>query len=170
MTDAMSDSITRSVDVPVPTQQAWDGFVRDFARWWPREHCFFGEPALDHVFIDLDGGIWGEVTRDGRTLPWGAVIAAQAPDHLLLGWQMDATVSPWVPEPDHARASIVEIGFQPLKQGTRVTLTHRDFARQGAEHASAMRAVMIGMDRWAEWLADYARSLCHDRDDGPASV
>ena len=157
------DSITRSVEVPVSPARAWDGFVRDLAVWWPREHCFCGEEALDHVFIDMDRALWGEVTTDGRTLPWGAVITSDPPDALVLGWQMDATVSPWIPEPDPARASLVEITFRPTGGGTRVTLTHRDFARQGAAHAAAMRAVMIGMDRWAEWLQDYARSLQVDR-------
>jgi len=161
-----TDSITRSIDVPVSPAHAWNGFVRDFARWWPREHCFCGEDALDRVFIDLDQAIWGEVTQDGRMIPWGAVLAASAPASLDLGWQMDATVSPWVPEPEADKASTVRVGFQPRDGGTRVTLTHEGFSRQGPVHAEAMRAVMIGMDRWAEWLADYAASL-HDA--GPAS-
>lgn len=153
------DSITRSLELPVPPARAWDGFVRDFAKWWPREHCFCGEDALDHVFIDLDRGFWGEVTKSGETLPWGAVIAAEAPDSLTLGWQMDATVSPWIPEPEPGRASIVDIRFEPSGTGARITLTHRDFVRQGDRHAKAMRDVMIGMDRWADWLQDYAASL-----------
>jgi uncharacterized protein YndB with AHSA1/START domain len=110
MTD---DSVTREILLPVPPPRAWAGFVDGFARWWPREHCFCGEAALDRVFIDRDAGHWGEVLRDGTVIPWGAVIAAQAPDRLVLGWQMDATVSPWVPEPDPDRASLIDIRFAP---------------------------------------------------------
>ena len=153
-----NDEIIRSTIVPLAPPEAWARFVTGFADWWPREHCFCGEPALDLVFIDTAAGIWGEVTRDGRTLPWGAVLAARPGAALSLGWQMDATRSPWVAEADPARASIIDIAFEPAGRETRVTLRHHGFARQGEPAASAMRAVMIGLDRWREWLDLYAGS------------
>jgi hypothetical protein len=152
-----TDRITRQVTVPVPPDHAWSGFVDDFALWWPREHCFVGEAGLDRVFIDPAGAVWGEVARDGRVLPWGAVRDLRPGAGLTLGWQMDATVSPWVPDPDPTRASWIDVAFDPVPGGTRVTLTHRDLARHG--DGGAMAAVMVGLDRWADWLADYARHL-----------
>lgn len=163
MTDApkptpATDSVTRSVELPVPPERAFQGFVEGFNDWWPREHCFCGEPALDRVFIDLDAGLWAEVTREGATIPWGAVIEHVPGKRLVLGWQMDATVSPWIVEPDPARASVVEVTFTATETGCRVELIHRDFANHG-EGAKAMSDVMIGLDRWAEWLADFAAAL-----------
>lgn len=159
---ANPDAITREIDLPVPPARAFDGFAWDFAAWWPREHCFCGEAQLDRVFIDLAGGVWGEVLRDGRVIPWGAVVEARPPHRLVLGWQMDATVSPWVPEPDPARASLIDLDFRPTGTGTRLRLVHHGFERQGPVHAAAMRRVMIGLDRWAEWLPLYAASLRPD--------
>ena len=153
------DAIARQIDLPVPPDRAFAAFVKDFAAWWPREHCFCGEAQLDRVFIDLTGATWGEVLRDGRVIPWGAVIAADPPHRLVLGWQMDATVSPWVPEPDPARASLIDVDFRATETGTRLRLVHHGFARQGEPHATAMRRVMIGLDRWAEWLPLYAAPL-----------
>lgn len=150
-----ADSVTRSIDLPVPPERAFRAFVEDFDGWWPREHCFCGEPALERVFIDPAAGLWAEVTRDGATIPWGAVIAHVPGARLVLGWQMDATVSPWIAEPDPARASVVEVSFTPAATGTRVEVTHRAFANHGAG-AKAMADVMIGLDRWADWLADFA--------------
>ena len=146
------DEITRSVDVPVSPPEAWDLFVHRFPDWWPREHCFCGEADLDTVFINLDTSTWGEMTRRGACRIWGAVLARQPAQALTLSWQMDATVSPWEPEPDAARASLIDIAFVPRPDGTRITLRHHGFSRQGEPHAQAMRAVMVGMDRWREWL------------------
>jgi hypothetical protein len=150
------DSVTRQITVPVPPDRAYAVFVDRFADWWPREHCFVGEAALDRVFIDPVGAVWGEVARDGRVLPWGALTALRPGEGLTLGWQMDATVSPWVPDPDPARASQIDVSFDPVPGGTLVTLTHRAFSNHG-DGAGAMAAVMIGLDRWADWLAYYAR-------------
>lgn len=146
------DEITRTIDLPLAPAQAWERFVAGFPDWWPREHCFCGEASLDRVFIDTQAGIWGEVTTAGQTLPWGAVLAARPGSALSLGWQMDATVSPWLPEGDPARASVIDIAFDPIPGGTRLRLRHHGFSRQGPRHAEAMRAVMIGLDRWQDWL------------------
>jgi hypothetical protein len=151
------DEITRSVDVPVPPDRAWAVFVHQFPDWWPREHCFCGEAELDTVFIDLERSRWGETTRAGHRTVWGEVLASDVGRALGLGWQMDATVSPWVPEPDPARASLIDVTFEARPEGTRVTLRHHGFSRQGEPHAQAMREVMIGLDRWSDWLELFRR-------------
>jgi len=150
------DSITRSVLLRCDPASARARFVQGFADWWPREHCFCGEASLDRVFLDPDAGTWGEVRRDGVVVPWGTAAWELPAQDLRLGWQMDATVSPWVPEPDPARASQIDITFVQAAGGTRVTLCHHGFLRQGARHAQAMWAVMAGLDRWREWLDLYA--------------
>lgn len=147
------DEITRIVDVPVSPDRAWAFFVHRFAEWWPRAHCFCGEANLDTLFIDTQAGLWGEVTRTGERTAWGTARSAEPGRALSLGWQMDATVSPWVPETDPARASLIDISFDARGAGTRVTLRHHGFSRQGEPHAQAMRDAMIGLNRWHAWLA-----------------
>ncbi|MCC6006600.1 MAG: SRPBCC domain-containing protein [Rhodobacteraceae bacterium] len=152
------DSITAERLVPLSPEAAFDRWTAGFADWWPREHCFCGEDRLDRVFLDPARGVWGEVDSDGQEALWGAVLEACRPGLLRLGWQMDARPSPWIPEPDPDRASIVTVEIVPEGAGARLRVTHSDFARHG-DSAAPMRAVMIGMDRWAEWLEDYARGL-----------
>jgi uncharacterized protein YndB with AHSA1/START domain len=153
------DEITREAEVPVPPARAWAQFVAGFALWWPRDHCFCGEAALDRVFIDPDAGFWGEVTTAGQTRAWGVVLDARPAHALSLAWQMDASISPWQSVPDPERASRIDVAFTPSALGTRVILRHHGFARQGEPAASAMRAVIIGLDRWGEWLPLFAASL-----------
>lgn len=153
-----ADSITASREIPLGPAAAFSRFVDDFAVWWPREHCFCGEENLDRVHIDIVRGLWGETTKDGSEAVWGRVIDMDRPSRIVLGWQMDARPSPWIPEPDPQKASIVDVRFEPLGDATRVVVTHRDFGRHG-DSAEPMRKVMIGLDRWREWLEDYARGL-----------
>lgn len=154
------DEITRHADVAVSPDRAWSGFVTDLALWWPREHCFCGEAALERVYIDLTSRLWGERTRDGRVRIWGAVIESHPGRSLSLGWQMDASTSPWLSEPDPQRASRIDVTFAARPGGgTRVTLRHHGFSAQPEPAAGAMRAVIIGLDRWGEWLPLYAASL-----------
>lgn len=152
------DEITRTVFLPISPAAAWDLFVHQFPDWWPREHCFCGEAALKTVFIDLAAREWGEITLGGERRIWGRVLADRPGEALSLGWQMDATASPWVPEPDPARASQIDIVFDARSDGSKLILRHHGFARQGEPHAQAMRDVMIGLDRWQEWLELFQRS------------
>ena len=149
------DGVTRSIHLPCLPGAAWTRFTEGFADWWPREHCFCGEAALDRVYVDLGGGTWGEVTRDGTRVDWGRIEVAEPPALLVLGWQMDARHAPWIPEPDPARASRVTVRFDPARDGTRVTLTHDRFEAHG-DGERAMTAVMVDLDRWSEWLELFA--------------
>lgn len=150
-----TDGVTGTVHLPCSPETAWSRFTERFAEWWPREHCLCGEAALDRVYLDLEAGAWGEVRRDGTRTDWGLVEAAEPPALLVLGWQMDARPSPWIPEPDPARASRVTVRFAPEDGGTRVTLTHDRFGAHG-DGERAMTEVMVGLDRWREWLDLYA--------------
>lgn len=150
------DSITRVIHVPGDPAQVWDLFVHGFARWWPAEHSFCGAEALDRVFIDLDAGLWGERRRDGSVLNWGAVGPVRAGMAIRLGWQLEAHDGPWTINPDPARGSLIDVTLDPVAGGTRLTLSHHGFSRQGEGLAEAMRAVIIGLDRWADWLGLFA--------------
>jgi uncharacterized protein YndB with AHSA1/START domain len=154
----LPDSTTASLLVQLAPAEAWRRFVVDFAIWWPREHCFCGPDNLARVWLDDHaGGTWGEVTKAGTHTSWGSVLHMEPPRHLELGWQMDARPVPWIPEPDHLRASRVDIRFEPEGDGTRITVTHKDFSAHGAGQ-KAMTDVMVGLKRWEEWLGDFARA------------
>lgn len=150
--------VTRSVLVSSPPAHAWDGFVDGINNWWPREHCHCTEAELDRIFIDLEQGVWGERRRSGKVESWGFARTTKPGQSLALGWQMDPATRPWRVEVDPARASLITVAFRPEGAGTRITLRHFGFERHGAG-AQVMMDAIIGLDRWTDWLQDYARSL-----------
>jgi uncharacterized protein YndB with AHSA1/START domain len=74
----------------------------------------------------------------------------------VLAWQ----ISPdRVPEPNPAKASEVEVRFEPVgTSGTRVELEHGAFARHG-DAAGAYRQGMACPEGWPLILDRYAASL-----------
>ncbi len=151
-------SITRSIIVPASPAQAWARFVDGLHLWWDTEHCHCSESNLDQVFIDPVEGLWGETTKDGETVSWGFAKVIEPERELSLAWQMDPRHKPWVAEPDPDRASLIDVTFAPEMGGTCVTVRHHGFDRHG-DGAQAMKNVMIGLDRWQEWLELYAQSF-----------
>ncbi|EPX78210.1 SRPBCC domain-containing protein [Litoreibacter arenae] len=152
------NSITRSITVPASPAQAWERFVDGLHLWWDTEHCHCSEENLERVFIDPAQGQWGEITKTGEVVSWGFAIEVKPERKLSLAWQMDPLHKPWIAEVDPDRASLIDVTFAPMATGTRVTVEHYDFDRHG-DGAQAMKDVMIGLDRWQEWLGLYAASF-----------
>lgn len=152
------NSITRSIVVPVSAAQAWARFVDEIEFWWDTEHCHCSEENLKRVFIDQDAGLWGEVTKADEIVSWGFAKAIEPERELSLAWQMDPTHKPWIAEADPDCASLIDVTFAPEAEGTCVTVKHHSFDRHG-DGAQAMKDVMIGLDRWQEWLEIYAASF-----------
>jgi uncharacterized protein YndB with AHSA1/START domain len=146
------DRLVRTQWVALPPVEAWRIFVDRFADWWPRAYSF-SQDTLETIGIEpVAGGRCVERDRDGRELAWGTVTAAEAPKRLTFFWQITADRRI---EGDTARASEVEVVFEPANEGTRVTLTHRGFRRHGGDWR-AYRDGMASNQGWSYCLACFA--------------
>ncbi|NIW99094.1 MAG: ATPase, partial [Phycisphaerae bacterium] len=71
-------------------------------------------------------------------------------------WQISAEQVPWVPEPDPAKASKIEVRFIPEDSTTTtVELIHHDFDRHG-KSGPDMHAAMNSEQGWSHLLKCYA--------------
>ncbi len=153
MTDTIvAAPVRRSVTVKAEPARAFQAFVGNIGRWWPRSHAIGGKPLVDAVMEPRAGGRWYEVSEDGSTCDWGKVLVYEPPGRLVLAWQIDAD---WKYDPD--LITEVEVLFIPDGEGTRVELEHRNIERFGSR-ATAV-ADMIGSDGgWPLILGLYAES------------
>ena len=153
MTETITPApVRRSVTVKVSPERAFQAFVGNIGRWWPRSHAIGGKPLVDAVLEPRAGGRWYEVSDDGSTCDWGKVLACEPPRRLLLAWQIGAD---WVYDP--ALVTEVEVLFIAEGEGTRVELEHRNLERFGA--AAPAVAEQIGSDGgWPMILGLYAES------------
>jgi uncharacterized protein YndB with AHSA1/START domain len=149
------EPIRQGVTVPVPVEQAFSAFV-DLARWWPREYTWAAD-TLEDIGIDpREGGFCFEHGPYGFTCHWGRVLVWDPPARLVFTWQI---APDRVPAPDPAKASEVEVRFQPAgTPSTGVELEHRGFARHG-DGGHAYRQAMASPGGWPYILDRYAATL-----------
>ena len=100
------------------------------------------------------GGRWYEVGEDGSEQNWGRVLAWEAPDRVVLAWQLNAE---WTYDPDFE--TTIEVRFTPDGDHVIVDFEHRDLERFG-EKAEAVRGDYdTGMDGgWRELLDLYQQA------------
>ncbi len=150
------DRITEAVTVPVSPERAFAAFVDDLAAWWPREYTWASDTLESIAIEDREGGRCFEAGPHGFTCDWGRVIAVERPFRLVFLWQINPDRTP---QPDPAKASEVEVRFEPEDpSSTRVALEHRAFDRHG-EGSEAYREGMGSPQGWAYCLERCAASL-----------
>jgi uncharacterized protein YndB with AHSA1/START domain len=148
-------SVRESVTVPVPAERAFDAFTR-LAAWWPREYTWAADTLEDIGIEPREGGFCFERGPFGFTCHWGRVLVWDPPGRLVFTWQI---APDRVPEPNPAKASEVEVRFEPAgTAGTRVDLEHRAFARHG-DDGNAYRQALASPEGWPFILDRYAATL-----------
>jgi uncharacterized protein YndB with AHSA1/START domain len=140
--------INKSVRVKADPARAFDLFVNQMARWWPRG---IGKNAHAAIVVEpREGGRWFERDAEGNETQWGKVLAWEPPARLLLAWQIS---SEWRYDPDvHTE---VELRFTAAEGGgTLVMLEHRkleQFGKDAAKHSDRLRG------GWPTHLEQYGR-------------
>lgn len=89
--------------------------------WWPASHTISGNPARI-VFEPTPGGRIYEQGPDGAEHPWGEVVAFDPPRRITYWWHLFF---------DRAEATLVDVTFEPVPDGTRVHLTQRGWDALG---------------------------------------
>jgi uncharacterized glyoxalase superfamily protein PhnB len=120
-------SITRTVTVRLDPAAAFDVFTSEMDAWYPRGPYSFNYPDRT-VGISLEpgvGGRWLERWRDGDGYEVGRVLAWEPGQRLLVSYRNRYL-------PDEPLTEI-EVRFEPVADGTLVTLEHRGWERLPAE-------------------------------------
>jgi uncharacterized protein YndB with AHSA1/START domain len=138
--------IRKSLSVKASRQKAFDTFVA-MGGWWMKTHSLHPAGQKDVVIEPRAAGRWYEIGNDGTEKEWGRVLEWEAPDRIVLAWQLDAE---WTYDPDFE--TIVEVRFTTDGDMTIVDFEHRDLDRYGAK-ADDTRAGMDG--GWGQLLAGY---------------
>ena len=145
--------IRRSLRVKASQDKAFRTFVAGMGDWWLKTHSLLKSPQQDVRIEPRTGGRWYEVGEDGSEQEWGRVLAWEAPDRVMLAWQLNAE---WTYDPDFE--TTVEVRFTPDGDHVIVDFEHRDLERFGAKAAEVRGEYETGMDGgWRTLLDLYQR-------------
>ncbi|HVY87168.1 MAG TPA: hypothetical protein VG943_18695 [Caulobacterales bacterium] len=149
--------VVKTVDVRRSAHDAFRIFTEEVARWWPMEthtraRSAQGQFTKSVVIEPRVGGRVYEMLQDGAELDWGRVSAYEPGALFAMQWSLGKPLE---------NASLVSVRFEPLSdQSCRVTLTHENWERLGADAKSSRDAYANG---WAtvfeKCFADYAGRL-----------
>ncbi len=140
--------------VPATVELAFRCFTERFGEWWPQAYTW-SQGALREIGIEPGvDGLCFERGPHGFHCDWGRVLAWEPPERITLAWRIGPTRAP---QPDPARASEVDVCFVPADAGTRVSLLHHGFDRQG-DGAEEYRVAMDGPGGWEHILARFAEA------------
>lgn len=146
--------IRRSLRVKADQAKAFDTFVGAMGSWWLKSHSLLKSPQKEVVIEPRDGGRWYEIGEDGSEQDWGRVLAWEAPDRVVLAWQLNAE---FTYDPDFE--TTVEVRFTRDGDHTLVDFEHRDLDRFGPNAEAVRGNYDTGMDGgWRELLNGYQRA------------
>lgn len=160
----MTESVEKSVLVPLNPSEAFHLFFGGMGQWWPRAYTWGGD-AMQAVGVEPRlGGLCFELGPHGFRCDWGRILEWDAPHRARLAWQIGPGREP---VPDPGKASVVEVRFAPQGAGaTRVTVEHAGFERHGAG-ADEYRAAMASGHGWPYLLDQFAAAVRLRQRKGP---
>jgi Activator of Hsp90 ATPase homolog 1-like protein len=129
--------VRREVIVAVAPDLAFDVFTRDIGRWWPLEENGVYGAGATVAFEDRD---LVERSPAGEPTVWGTVTVWEPGRRVAFTWHPGRPASP---------ATQVEVTFEEIADGTRVTLTH-----SGWEAVEEPCGAREGYDNGWPWVLD----------------
>lgn len=117
------DPVAKTIEIGLNPAEAFDLFVNKMDLWWPLDsHAVSTDDAVE-IQIDgrVGGSIW-EVTRHGEEHVWGSIAVYDVGKRIEIRWH------PGAPE---SEATIVDVRFDSIDSGTRVTLIHSGWDARG---------------------------------------
>ena len=133
--------IRKSIVVRRSPEEAFEIFTQRTNSWWPlaTHSCFLGESSTIQIEPRVGGKIQ-ETSKSGEVATWGTVRVWNPPKGFVVSWHAGGG-----PE----MATEVEFRFEPVAEGTRVELEHRDWSNLGAGAEKARKGYDSG---WVEVL------------------
>ena len=152
---SVAGTITRRIDVGVDPATAFDVFTREIDAWYKRGPYSWNDPARA-VAIRFEPGVggrwlevWDEATGEGYEM--GRILVWQPGARLVMTYR--SVHLP--PEP----LTEIEVRFEPIPGGTRVTLDHRGWDRLPPDLVTAWegRAWIAFVEAFREYVARASR-------------
>jgi uncharacterized protein YndB with AHSA1/START domain len=105
--------IVKTVELRCEPARAFALFTERAGEWWPSERRHTDDDAST-IRIEREGRFY-ECAADGTEVQLGLVRRFEPPHRLALDWY---------PGSGPAHATFVEVEFEPIVGGTRITVTH----------------------------------------------
>jgi activator of Hsp90 ATPase-like protein len=141
-----STPVVVDITVEAPVQDAWRTFTEDLGSWWPVLRHSIGEKRVTEVLMEgKTGGRVFERWDNGEEYVWADILEWDEPTKLALSWH---------PNPEATTATELEVRFEPVAEGTRVTLEHRGWESLGELAAEARESYET---EWPSVLDLFAR-------------
>jgi uncharacterized protein YndB with AHSA1/START domain len=149
------DRVRVSTWVALPPGRTFELFTRDIARWWRPGPRFRFSGDRDGA-LRFEGGAGGRLVQsfDDGTEPFvvGRVRTWEPGARLVVEWRL-GNFAP-------GEATEVEVRFEPLGQGTRVSLEHRGFAALRPDHPVRHgEGAQAFTDRVGRWWGELLTAL-----------
>ncbi len=151
----MSAAVIVSIRVAAQPTEAFRIFVEDIALWWRPNSLFQLTPRGDGAlrFESGEGGRLIAALPNGKEFEVGRITQWTPGRQLSFTWRQAS----FAPE----QSTSVSVEFEPVGEGTRVTVTHRGWETVPSEHA-ARHGFPLGpfqqrlAENWRELLTRYA--------------
>jgi len=146
------DKLTRTFQVPLSSVKAFNRFVSEVNKWWPKEYTW-SQDDLKQISIDpRKDGLCTELGPFDFRCDWGRVTAIDENTSIDLKWQISPSR---VPEPDPGKSSDIHIEFRNnLDSSTTVVFSHANFSRHGKGYEEYQKA-MDSKEGWDYILEKY---------------
>jgi uncharacterized protein YndB with AHSA1/START domain len=143
------EPIVLSVDLPASPERAYAAFTTQFAEWWPvATHSLSRQAATRCRFDATPGGAVEEQAPDGARHIWGTVEAIEPGRRIRFTWH---------PGREPESAQWIEVVFEPIATGSRVTLTHGGWEALGEIAPILRREYVSGWQNvFGKIYADFA--------------
>jgi hypothetical protein len=143
-----TDCVTVTTVVAVDPVTAFTIFTSEIGAWWKPKVPGLFRPGPSGT-LKFDSGRLVEIDTQGELFEIGRVLVWEPARRLVVEWRQDGFAPGDLTE--------VEVRFEPVPAGTRVTVEHRGWNTLSADHPARHGATgnafasMIGL-RWADAL------------------
>ena len=123
----MSSKILVALRIAAPPEIVFDAFTADIALWWKPNGLFSFTPRSPGVMAFEDGRLVERLVS-GKVFEVGQVRVWERGQRLVFGWRQ----ATFAPDMD----TEVEVRFDAVDEGTRVTVEHRGWDTVPAPHVA----------------------------------
>lgn len=142
----MSSSVLVALRIGAPPQRVFHAFTQEIGAWWRPDSLFAFTPRAPGAlaFEPGVGGRFTETLDNGHVFEIGRIVAWEPPTHFAFTWRQ-AAFAP-------GQQTQVDVRFEPVGDGTRVTVEHRGWESVPQEHVARHGFPdAIFLQRHGEW-------------------